>query len=389
MGQDFFVYQKGIDIIKSSGIEQRVKVFRENNDLSGGSNSFTLERWSCDIVPIVNELKKSGFYAKIPEDFKEKYFTIMNDMLKAPEHHFWKLQTSTGEILQPMRREDVDLFSGSIASLILNSDEIWKYPEFGFDSPTDLIGTIGAYMINEGQKSSHHGYVWTGEQKNGILVKNEITGDSSADMRVFQEDVSEYPIRDCFDNKVNFKRITRYGALFGAHSVEPSLMSIALKYIDQLNIEVSFKKDKAHSLLEWAGNLYQENLNAIENGDYRMPVSLFFTEYSQNIPVLDNNSSTQSHSIFHIGRNSDNFYTAYISSDGDLVFASEDNKTYAKPLKDIHAIFTPSDAEHIVKGLLFASVKHLGRTSVHELADMLKYRYSDDFESDQLEFSRY
>ncbi len=381
----YLLYPEALEKIKQSGIAERVEKLKQSEEglpYLGGS------LLQSEIVDIVNELKEEGYYNNLPKDFEEKYKTTMNGILRNPEDHFWTIKRTRDTIQEPCALEELSIFMGDIASLILSPEEIWDYKKFGFDSPSAFVTTVSTYIIQQSRGSSSYkdGYKWTRKRNDGSEIVTEITGDINADLRVLQTDIAPYPTTDPFGNAIEMRPETSADrhAIAAYHSTEGSLFVAVMKYIEQQNIQSEHLKDEGKQLITWGKELGQGGGTCAEHlGGFDNHPMLFFAGYDFPIPQLSKLNETEKPTPFWIGTDFDGDYGAYIAHNGDLVFSFQNKNNAKEPRKPISARFLPEDADHLLKGLIYQSARGLGRTSANQLLDILKYRFSSEFEEDR------
>jgi hypothetical protein len=282
--------------------------------------------------------------------------------------------------------EDLLLFTGEFASWILKPDELWDYQRFGFSSPIDFIATVSAYLIQQsrGREGSYgKGYEWTRKRDDGSEIVTEVTGDGNADLRIYQTDIAPHPTLDPFGNEIGMRPELRDDKHIIApyHSTEPALLVAVMRYIEQQKIEAGFMSDNAKELIDWGRSFGQGGGTCAEHfGGYDQHPQMFFVGYDFPIPQLDDDYSTDQHTIHRLScMMNEGAYSIYIAPNGDLVATYRSRDDAEKPVKTVSMRFLPEDAEHLVKGLIFQSAKGLGRTSAKQLLDILAFRFSDDF----------
>jgi len=386
---DFMIYQEGIKRIKNSGIEERVKKLKSRNELDyiGG---FVSQR---DIAESVKDLATKGYYKHIPEDFKEKYKKIMNEFFKKPEKFYWTFKRHSKEIKEECELEDVQLFTGEIASIILKQRDIWDFKKFGFSSATEFISTLSAYIIKESREGGifGEGYKWLTKRGDNSEILTEITGDSNCDLRIIQTDVAPYPTFDPFGNQIFFRPETQSDKKIVAayHSTESSLLIAAVKYIDQQKIKTSTFDDRARKLIEWSKTVVHGSATCAEHfGGFEESSRLIFVDYKFPIPMLDENYSTKQRTVHALFEQSGGAYCTYISHNGNLVLSHEDKETAKNPKKRIIASFLPQDMDDLIKGIFYQCARGLGRTSLKQVINLLEYRFSDSFGKDIIDSSQ-
>jgi len=385
MRSHYLLYPSAIGRIKQSGIEARVEKLKKSEN---GLPYFGGLVYDSEIANSVQDLKKRGFYKHLPRDFEKYYKRIMNGILKEPKNFHWTIQRPADVIKEPCELEDLLLFSGDIASEVLNPNEIWDYSKFGFSSPSEFITTVGAFIIQQSHRGNsffREGYKWTRKREDGSEIVTEVTGSEHADLRIYQTDIAPYSTTDVFGNAIEMRPETDADRHIVAayHSTEGTLLVAVMKYIEQQGISAEYQKDEAKQLVEWGRSLGQVVGTSAEHlGGFDQNPMLFFPAYDIPIPQLNESNETEQHSNFWLPTMSEGAYGAYIANNGDFVLSYQNKDDIENPAKPISTRFLPDDAEHLVRGLVYQSAKGLGRTSVKQLLDIIKYRFSGKLEED-------
>lgn len=385
----YIIYPEAKEILKKTGIVKRVDEIKQSEDglpYLGGSI------FSGEIQGIVKELINEGYYKNVPKDFYETYKKVLNGILNKPEEHFWTIKTQGGEVKEPCQLEDMMMFTGDLASLVLKPEEFWEYKKFGFETPSELITIVGTYIFNESRGKNDvvydKGLIWTTNNKDGSKILTNITGDHNYDLRVFQEDVTHYKVIDPFGNPIRMRPAmsTTKRIMSAYHSEESRFLVALFKYIDQLDIPVDFKKDNAQRLIDW-GRSFGQAFGATAqhlSPDYR-DVESFFITYDIDIPRLNEENESEVVSSYFVGSLGEGSYRAYIDSKSNLVFSYITSENVSEKKRGIEIKFTPEDAEEAVKGVIYQCAKGLGRTSALQVLDLVQYKHSDKFIQDQKE----
>ncbi|MGV8086688.1 MAG: hypothetical protein ACP5N1_03585 [Candidatus Woesearchaeota archaeon] len=380
------IYPNALKKIQEFGLEDRLFKLKQSENDPGYIGGHVSE---MDIEQSVKWLSKEGYYKHIPEDLKKTYMGTMNKMLSNPEQFFWNIERNSGIEREEYNFSDMRLFTGEIASHILSPDELWDYKKFGFSNPIEFIGTVSAYIVMASRSKTGEGYIWTRKREDGSEIVTEITGDHNADLRVKQTDIAPYKTLDPFGNSVEFRPVTSKDSIWMSpyHSTEPSLLVAALTYIEQENIKTNFYEDKGQQLVDWANTISHGLATCVEHHSHSSEnMDLLLLNMLYPIPKLDESYSTTKISIHTIPCMGEGWYSAYIAPDNKLIFSYTNKNNYTDLIKIPHITFTPDDAEEIVKGVIYQSAKNLGRTSVYTIVNMLKYRFSEEFEQRRDEY---
>lgn len=383
----YTIYPGAVDKLKVAGIEERIQRLKESEDglpYIGGFISHDM------IVASVHDLQKDGFYRFFPEDF-QAYKERRRAILQNPESFHWVVERPSGVVKEPCDVEDLTLFTGEIASMVLNPKEIWDYKRFGFSSPTAFVGVVSAYIREKSRldKSYREGYKWTTLRNDGEEIVNEVTGDTNADLRIFQTDITPYKTLDPFGNQIGLRpEISQdKGIIAGYHSTEPGLLVAVLKYIEQEKIAAGFMNDGARNIVAWGRSFGRRGGKCAEHFDthVRNP-RFFFSGYPDQIPRLDERNSTPEETPHWIPTDSGGEYGTYVSRKGELVFSYQNEEGMKNPVKTISARFLPEDTEELVRGLIFQCAKGLGGTSLEQVLRILEYRFSSRFQEEVVDY---
>lgn len=389
MRSSYLIYPDAIEKLENSIIKKRI------DDLKKSEETFFYPRGCIltnEIIESFIDLKERGFYKDLPQDFSKKYIGTMEGILNNSKDFFWTIQKSGSTFIEPTDLEDLLLFTGDVASNVLKPDEMWNYSKFGFSSSLEFISAVGVFVLEQFRDRNFYerGYKWLTKRDDGSEILTEITGDHNADLRIYQKDITPYCTIDPFGNSSLIRPQTNndFNCIAGYHSTEPEIFVNILKYIDQQNISVEFRKDNAKKIIDWGRSLGQRGGSCTEHlfGGHYMNPSFLFISYNLPMPKLNKNNETDLNTIFLVGTEGESAYGTYIANNGDLVFSRQSREDFKNPKKVIHSRFLPSDAEHLVKGLIYQSANGLGRTSVKQLLDILEYKYSPQFELDQKKY---
>ncbi|MCD4759535.1 hypothetical protein K8R33_01455 [archaeon] len=385
---NYLLYPSALEKIRQSGIGKRVKKLKESEDglpYIGGAI------FDGDLVRSVQDLKERGFYEHLPSDFVRLYKETMNGILKGPEDFFWTIQRPVDTTKEPCNLEDLLLFSGELASMVLKPDEIWEYSKFGFSSPSEFVTTVSTFIMQQSKAIFREGYKWTRKRDDGSGIVTEITGDDNSDLRIYQTDIAPYTTIDPFGSAIEMRpEIDADKHTVAAyHTTEGSLLVVVMKYIEQQGILAEYQKDEAKKIIEWGRSLGQGGGTCTEHFEgFEENPMMFFVAHGIPIPQLNERNETEQHTTFWLPTAGEGAYGGYISQNGDFVLSYQSGDSVRNPAKPVSMRFLPEDAEYLVKGLIYQSAKGLGRTSAKQILDILAYRYSSKFEEDQEKFKQ-
>lgn len=392
MRDRYLVYPEAIDKLQKAGLVDRVAAAKKSEEglpyIGSEPDYFAADR--------IKNLAESGMYKHIPKSFMPVFYKVIDGICHDDNTAAWTIQKHSGlyhELklfgekipifrCEPCKYDDLRLFFGDIASLILKPDEMWDHERLGFDSPSELVGTLSAYLWRVSNDTSYRdGLKWI-SSRDGSNIETEITGDMNADLRIFQTDVTEYPTIDPFGFPISIRPVCHSDKKLVAayHSTEGTLFTGVLKWIDQMKLESECLKDNAKEFLEWGRSLGQGGGSCAEHfGGHDGHPSLFFTYCMNPIPQLDEEGKTDQRSFLHLTRYSDDTYALYIDHKGNLVVSGDPDED----VKSIDALFTPADVDDLLKGILFQCARGLGRTSAKQILSLVHYMFSDDFKKDK------
>ncbi len=406
---EFICYPEALDKLRHFGLEERVNGYFNDPE---NDTFISLFHNSKEIEGHFKWLRSEGYFDDVVLNARGSYLNTIGNMLNDPQLFSWKVQKQEPtqyekEILnqkllfpptdfpklgnfsdrKECGYEDIDLFSGSLPSLILNEDEFWDNQKFGFSTLNEFFGTLSAYIILKSrEKCSEYNkpYSWISKRPDGSQITTEIGGDNHYDLRIRQTNLASYPTKDPFGQRVHYRPIlsSDVNVMCGYHTTEQSLLLILLKYRDQQQIETSFFSDQARELIQWGESLNQRgggttehitNTSRTEN-DFLFRNQSLYLSYDFPIPSVDSNI----YNNWNISTVGGGIYKPYISEDKNLVFfykSKNENEKY----KTIS--FIPEDVEEAIKALIHQCAMGLGRTSSQELLSSLKYRFSSHFKS--------
>ncbi len=379
--KQYIVYPEAEEIIRKSGLDKRIK--ETNLGYLGGYV------FKDEFPRIVKELKEEGYYQHIPENFKQQFYHTLNQVFSETKDHYWTIHRHTGLEKDKADNSDIDIFIGNIASCVLEPEELWDHEKFGFNNPTELIGALSVYMMNESRPTDcREGYVWITNRANGEIIKNNITGNSDSDLLIEQKNIAPYKTIDIFGNETRMRPLMRddFYYLAGSHSVEDYFLASILKYIDQEGIETETYKDNAKSVIEWAKSLGQRGGSTTEHlsPNIERPEIVFTTSYTP-MPRLDKDYQAKTESRTMYSGNHGGYKSMYIGPDKELIFSGKKEEGKIIP----SAYFLPEEADHLIKGLLYQAARGLGRTPARQLINILEYRFSERFDKSKEEYNQY
>jgi hypothetical protein len=387
------IYSSARKKLREGGIVERVERLKKSKDglhFIGGYVS------AGDMVRTVTALKEAGYYDHLPKAINGCYKSTMNAILQEPKSHAWQVKRPEGLVKEACDIDDLLLFSGDIASLVLGKKDIWRPKKFGFESATGLVGVVSAYIMEQSHgRPFREGYTWMRKGEGGAKIVTEITGDNNCDLRVSQTDVAPYETIDPFGFPIEMRPELNVdgGMLAPYHSTEGTLFVAMMHYTEQQGIEAAYRKDKGKALIAYARSLGQGGGMCAEHfGGFDTDPCVFFTFFDHRIPVLGSEGLAPAgqqgagqdavrQANYHLITESRGSYGLRIAQNGDLVFCRDGERDDV--VKTAGVRFTPKDVDPVLTGLIYQSARGLGRTSARQLMSLVTYRYSDAFEKDQ------
>lgn len=383
--EGYLIYLESIKKIENSDIPERIKKFKRKEDAPYISEHC----FADDLIWMAKHMKEKKYFDILPEEFSKNYREKLNNMYKETKNYFWEVKYNDGIHKEELKLQDLSLFIGWNASLIMTKKNIWNYKKYGFSSVSEFIATTSAYfMKNSGYGIEYEGHSWM-SKRDGKDIVTKISGDNNFDLRVYQRDVTSYETKDPFGNSIGLRPFLSkdFSAIAPHHSTEPLLLMSLLKYAEQEKIDVSFTKDGAKSLIEWGKSLGQRGAGCTEHfGGFDTDPFQYVLLTDYPLAKLNENNQTKDRSFFWIGCSSDSGYVPYITHDGNLTFGYEDGKNEKQKTPKI--TFTRDDVEEAVKGIIYQCANGIGRTSANQIFSILDYKYTGKYEKDKKKFSK-
>ncbi len=385
---EYLIYPRAREILDKSGLTDRIKEARKDNKISILGHIS-----NRDVIDWVTELKGGGWFDELPTEERKSFSEPLNKTFKKKSEAHWNIKRFDGEYKEPVEIEDFLLLTGCRASQILEKRELFNYKEFGFSGVSEMVGTVGAAM-NSAVKDDYYGkggLKWQTQRPDGIILANEITGDTNCDLRIFQNDITPYETLDPVGNKVHYRPQTMAdsGIVAAYHSTEGTLFTAILKWVDQLGITPDSLKDNGRELISWTRSLGQGGGTCTEHfGGFDNDARKFFIGWGYSLPQLDESSSTSELPNFSLFSQSEGAYGIYLGKNQEFSIAYDSfaNRLFANrlldPKKNISVSFLPSESDKVIRGLLYQCAKGLGRTSAKQLIDILEYRFSTELKRD-------
>lgn len=364
MHHNYFVYPEGKKQLEETGLLNLIKTCMkgDNSPYIGG------HVMDFELRDQAKYMAKEGF--KFPKEFKNQLNLLFQ--LKGS----WKTKNET----EAVNLQDVQNIIGWWASFVLKPEE-FNPENFGYPALSQLTGTIGAMMWELQNKEG----LWKGKSWQRGNTYNIISGDTNCDLLVIQTDKTPYETIDPLGNPVLYRPVLDSDENFisAAHSTEPQLLAILMKYAK----ESKLLNNKGKELIEYAKSIAKSGLEtcAEHHSPNYMHPGIYLNVLDTPIPEI--NDEQWLISPYQIGTQSEGAYCAYLQ-EGELVFRYLTVKGKEIKKGPAGVRFGQEDVDDALKSLLHQSAKFIGRTSLEQLVDVVKYRYSSEFEKDMKEYKQ-
>ncbi len=387
------IYPETMKKLESAGLVERIKKVKRGEDapyFGGFVSDDDLQRMSF-------EMQKEGFYSPKNEEQKQVAKKLQRLLMNMGEEH-WRVHRHEGLVKGKVETEDVQNLMGQPASFVLSPKEMWDYNKFGFDSVSDFVGSVSLLMC-KGGLTFRGGYQWETNSPDGKVITNQITGSEHGDLRMLQTDITPYDTVNPLGDKSGYRpeMSEDQRGVSGYHSVEGHALIAVLKYIEQLGLDREFLKD-AKKITERAiedseGVPGVAATSSFSEGDLERPPMVEFSLFHHPIPQLNEDYTVGGPSDYNVFTEFRGIYDIFVGPNRELVFSREKDKETrfekVKRKREVSAIYLPTEAEHLVRGLFYQSAASLGRTPVRYLENIVRYRYSGEYEKDMKELEEY
>lgn len=375
----YFLYPEAKNKLESSGLLKKIEEANERDDLP-----FITHTMNSDVISAVNEMKEKGYFDALIKDEKIIFQQKLQRAFADKEYYKWKVYRNEKVVEEIIEPEDFYLMTGFLSTFVLEKNEIWDYKKSGFDTINNFVGCMGAAIWSfKMDYITSEGYKWNTETPNGRIFENNISGDSNLDLRIYQIDITPDKTIDPTGIEVLYrpeldddrKCVSAY------HSTEEDFLVGVLKWINQEKIPSEIIKDNGIFLINYTKSLGHRIGNAAECfGDFggfgpRIKLNNFYDK----IPSLDENYFTEQRTFDGVNVNGESFFGMYIGCNKELIFTYEKSSEIKKEKKP-EAVFYPSEADHLLKGICYQSANGLGRTVPQKLISLIEYRFSGEMD---------
>lgn len=367
MWHEYTVYPEGIKKARASGLLKRV--FDYDWEESGYSSWYNRSWFDSQIQESVDSLKEKGYFANIPKEESENFRTNLNRIFN--EGGKWQVTKGDKTINQPTEGEDVGLLLGDPAAEILKPDEFWRYKDFGFDTHSEFIGTMGAIFLHQMNKKDlfrEDGLKWRTVLDDGRVMTNKFLDDHNGDFRLNQKEVTPYETIDPFNNPVHYRPTLGNdgGIIAGYHSVEVGFLAAILKYVNQNGLKSEILDNDGEEMHQQLskGRALGNFAETYSNGEDIWTVKNAFIPFGiRDIPQIDDREEFAS--IYGVSTINKESYFIYQKGD-NLVF------TYGREGEPL-AEFSPNDVDNLIRGVFLQAQRGKVRTHPNSLLKGLDY----------------
>lgn len=377
----YTLYPDALERLESSGLAAKIrKVVAKDGGISGVYIS------GQEVRGIAKEMDENGVFEPIPLEERKRFKESLGDAFSFPDKHLWTMKKQDGSVIKERYEvEDFLGFMGYYAASILKPKKLWAFSKLGFQSLTDLCGSISALMANESAAGiSGDGYKWETKTPEGKIRSTQITGDMNSDLRIFQIDRTPYETIDPLGNPVSYRPVldSDEANVLAYHSTELALLAAVIKWVNQHKIHSEALENKASSAIEWARSLGQHDgtaTHSYSDGDLS-PIRRAFFRGNSPLALIDETNLDANNPFDFLGTNRGVVYGMYTNDLKELVFLQHPTDSGNGLEKMVTARFSPSDADHLFKGIVYQAAKGLGRTSAAQIILALQYRFSPQYE---------
>jgi len=365
MFTEYVVFPDAMEKLEKNGIVEKIKkIIPKINHLYGAF-------YDDDIFNMLKELEERGY----PLDFLDNW-----------KNEEWEVKYDNEIIKKKAEHDDIPLITGYLASYVLSPEDLKNFKNFGFDSYTDFIGTVGAAIKQISDEKSYdcqQGFI---SDKNGI--RTQIASNMHGDPFILITDKREFPSKDPFGNNIHYRPILNENKrnLHMYQYAENELLATLLTYIYQTKFKSDLLEDNAKKLREF---LIKTDIN-VQRNNYLDDSSrgIRWDFIAGPIPSLDEKNIVEYTdkegkpwiNQTNISYGTQKGYKVYIDSDNNLLFSTDINNDF-KPKKRYFTIYT-NEIDDVIKGMFLCK----GRISKSTLLNLVNYSLSGEYEKDQKEY---
>ena len=265
MPRNYIIYARAREKLESACLAAKVQKAHKEDKI--GIQSFVS---ADEVVSYVKEMQQDGYFKALKEIYPEEHKSFtqgLQNAFKEIKSRKWKVERHEGPAEREVEADDFLVLSGWWASCILTPKQLWQYKKHGFSSPSDFVGSLGAF-VNETThlNSFERNYEWKTTLPDGREFISTVTGNIHLDLRIERTDVTPYKTLDPCGAEVSYRPVLHedLGIVAASHSSEPSFLAGLLKYAEQTGLESELLADKGKKILEFSSSLGQSAGNATE-----------------------------------------------------------------------------------------------------------------------------
>ena len=367
--ENWILYPEARRKLRESGLEEQIAKAHSTGKVENDT-SILGYRATEEIM----EMQRGKFFDSIPKKERIAFYESLEKVFNERDSRYWSVKRREGAKL-PVEPEDLLILSGFSMIGILRKREAFNYKKYGFTNIFEFTGTVGAAVQTTG-KDSWPGLKWETERPDGTHFETVISGDMNADLRIVQKDLTAYETHDPLQNKIFYRPETNYDVKFVSahHSTEGTLLALALKYIDQLDLKPDILSKNANVFVDWVNSLGSGQATTAQHyGGFDKPANMFFAGWEVDLPRLEENYKMDGTSPYCLTN-----YGFYIGPKNEFIIAYEGLGTQQDLIS-----FVPEEMDNLIKSIFYQAAYNIGRTSLKQLTDILSYRFSDEFEKNQ------
>lgn len=371
MTLSYIVYPEAVEKLKSSGLMDKI------NAVDKLDENFPSTYAHESPNDMIKGMTQAGFFEVQPKEAKKKYQRSLEKF--HTNGGTWKIIKNGREIEEAADSQSFMLISGYLASFFLSKQELWTPEKFGFKNIYDLFGSIGAAYVNKdrAKTSERTGHSWKHQLQDGRIFISEVGVNMHGDLEITRDELTPYKTFDPLGNEVNYRPVLQsdINSIMSYHSVEDGLLATLLTYIRQEKIESLFtNKELASKFLEELEISSGRALYA-DFGDRIHPPSIFF---DRRISMLKWEDRDKPHTGHYLPCGGSGSYGIFVDVNKNLIFAYIGEKDNGFKEGNRKADFEPSEIDHLVKGLFIQAARQLGRTSITQLVNVLRYWHGEN-----------
>jgi hypothetical protein len=265
--------------------------------------------------------------------------------------------------------QNIPILSGYLASLSLSLEELLRYREYGFETYADCVGTIGAYIkqVREEMSNYRRGHNWQSEKDNQQF-STHVTAVEHLDPAIIRKNISTMKTTDPLGHSISYRPLTRrsVSAIYPGQSTELKVLGGLLRYVHQQNVACAILENNGRNFLDDV-RTWRENLGPSDE--------LTCSCILQDVRELPLHKPDANRVVYwDIARQHGGAYAMHLDEDSNLAFSVMNKDAYG--IQSVPSlILPPEDIDNTIRGIFIASHRHLVRTSLQKLIDLVEGQY--------------